>query len=284
VPSTIALWKADASSDGGWPQNWRRVRTLFVSDGTTTGTDCRSVRASLGSSAAIAYDDTTERWNLFYVGFISCNDTAFVNRQGRIFRAESSVAGMAGIESTYTDTGLDGGIVLKPDDGRSQRDWEGSQGDDSMQPYSLGPGRGWASFFGSAGILDSGENHGQRVGLVTAPELKGPWTRSTAAAAAAAAAAAGLQQPVNPVNLSAWVTHIEQPIVTRLRDGSGYLAFFDALQAQGRGMVGVSFSVDGLTVRESLHTTGLSTQSVDIHTNFEYSSQHTPCTISCSAF
>jgi hypothetical protein len=244
VPSNIALWKADASSDGGWPQNWRRVRTLFVSDGTTTGTDCRSVRASLGSSAAIAYDDTTERWNVFYVGFISCNDTAFVNRQGRIFRAESSVAGMAGIESTYTDTD----VVLKPDDGRSQRDWEGTQGDDSMQPYSLGPGRGWAAFFGSAGILDSGENHGQRVGLVTAPELKGPWTRSTAGA--------GWQLPVNPVNLSAWETHIEQPIVTRLRDGSGYLAFFDALQHQGRGMVGVSFSVDGLTVRESLQTTG----------------------------
>ena len=104
-----------------------------------------------------------------------------------------------------------------------------------MQPYPLGPNKGWAAFYGSAGVLDSGINLGQRMGLVTAPTLRGPWTR-----------AAG---NVNPVNLSALCSHIEQPMVTRLRDGSGFVAFFDALQAQGQGMIGYSFSSDGLSVR-----------------------------------
>lgn len=230
VPSNIALWKADAPKDSGWPQNWRRARTLFVSDGTTTGTDCNSTRASLGSSAALAYDDKTELWNIFYVGFISCNDSAFVNRQGRIFRAVSETPGHAGIESSYRDVD----VVLKPDDGHSQRWWEGTQGDDSMQPFYLGPKRGWAAFFGSAGVLDSGINIGQRMGLATAPELGGPWVRATGR--------------TNPVNMSLFDTNIEQPIVTRLKDGRGFVAFFDALQAQARGMIGYSFSRDGLTV------------------------------------
>ena len=80
VPSNIALWKANlpparnANTGGGhqsqrsrvntgadaaqWPHAWRRVRTLFESEGTTGGTDCKSLRASLGSSASLAFDDT----------------------------------------------------------------------------------------------------------------------------------------------------------------------------------------------------------------------------------
>ena len=253
VPSNIALWKANlpparnANTGGGhqsqrsrvntgadaaqWPHAWRRVRTLFESEGTTGGTDCKSLRASLGSSASLAFDDTHNRWNIFYVGFKSCNDSLFVNRQGRIFRAVSSTAGAgwAGIEGTYTDH--PSGPVLRPEDGKSQRWWEGTQGDDSMQPYSLGPGKGWASFYGSAGVLDSGGRIGQRVGLVTAPVLDGPWVRAGG--------------DTNPVNLSSVARHIEQPMVTRLRDGSGFVAFFDALESQGNGMIGYSFSSDG---------------------------------------
>jgi hypothetical protein len=75
----------------------------------------------------------------------------------------------------------------------------------------------------------------QRVGLVTAPSLRGPWQRAIG--------------EVNPVNLSALSPHIEQPMVTRLRDSRGFVAFFDALQEQGKGMIGYSFSSDGLTVR-----------------------------------
>lgn len=47
----------------------------------------QSQRTSLGSSAALAFDEGTDTWSVFYFSFISCNDTAFVNRQGRTFRA-----------------------------------------------------------------------------------------------------------------------------------------------------------------------------------------------------
>ena len=49
--------------------------------------DCADPRASLGSSAALAWNSTTDRYEVFYVGFKSCNDSSFVNRQGRIYRA-----------------------------------------------------------------------------------------------------------------------------------------------------------------------------------------------------
>ena len=84
----------------------------------------------------------------------------------------------------------------------------------------LGKGRGWAAFYGSAGVTADGLNPGQQVGLVFAAGLSGPWTRSAA----------------NPVNLSASVRHIEQPIVTPLADGS-FAAVFDALDHEGKGMM-----------------------------------------------
>jgi hypothetical protein len=48
-----------------------------------------------------------------------------------------------------------------------------------------------------------------------------------------------------PTNLSALALHIEQPMITRLRDGS-FVAFFDALQSQSHGLIGYSWSEDGL--------------------------------------
>ena len=132
--------------------------------------------------------------------------------------------GAKGLDGGFTDAG----VALAP--GIASQAWEGTQGVDSMQPFPLGKGRGWASFFGSAGVTPSGTNLGQRVGLAQAPQLSGPWRR----------AAAG-----NPVNLSAWVPHIEQPMVTALADGT-FAAVFDALTAEGRGMIGYAWSVDGL--------------------------------------
>ena len=40
--------------------------------------------------------------------------------------------------------------------------------------------------------------------------------------------------PTNPINLSSLVSHIEQPIVTVLADGT-FAAVFDALNDEGRG-------------------------------------------------
>lgn len=237
VPSKIALWRGSllppSSSRAAIRccSSWRRIRTLFTSGGKT---DCKSTRASLGSSAALAYDSDEGSWNVFYVGFVSCNDTSFVNRRGRIFRAVATVAGptAAGIESSYVDAD----IAIEPNSTGAQR-WEGTQGTDSFQPYLLRDGRGWASFYGSAGVAHDGTNHGQKVGLAFAPRLSGPWVRASGSKGGVA---------VNPVNLSAAVTHIEQPVVTPLSDGS-YAAVFDALTCEGQGMVGYAWSPDGVT-------------------------------------
>jgi hypothetical protein len=51
--------------------------------------------------------------------------------------------------------------------------------------------------------------------------VTGPWHRS----------------PSNPVNLSDFSAKIEQPIVTKLRDGS-FVAVFDAIGHQGEGVIG----------------------------------------------
>jgi hypothetical protein len=221
VPSRIALWRASAGEGESWPTRWTRVRTLFTSGGKT---DCADPRASLGSSAALAWNATTDRYEVYYVGFVSCNDTSFVNRKGRIYRAVADATGVDGLTAgSFTDAG----VVLQPEVGGQS--WEGTQGTDSMQPYYLGEGKGWAAFYGSAGVTPAGINPGQQVGLVLASSLSGPWRRAEH----------------NPVNLSAFVRHIEQPMVTRLADGS-FAAVFDALDHEGKGMIGYAWSRDGL--------------------------------------
>ena len=223
VPSRIALWRASLGQGESWPTRWTRVRALFVSGGKT---DCIDRRASLGSSAALAWNATSGRYEVFYVGFVSCNDTSFVNRRGRIYRAVADTPGLAGLAGGFTDAG----VVLQPEVG-AQR-WEGTQGTDSMQPYSLGKNKGWAAFYGSAGVTPAGTNLGQRVGLAFAPHLSGPWRRAED----------------NPVNLSVSVRHIEQPMVTKLSDGT-FAAVFDALDHEGKGMIGYAWSRDGVSAR-----------------------------------
>ena len=124
----------------------------------------------------------------------------------------------------------DANVVLNTTD---KQPWEGQQGVDSMAPYSLGQGRGYAAFYGSAGRPPNSTTNQttfQMVGLARADSLAGPWTRV----------------PNNPVNLSATVPNIEQPMTSRLRDGS-FVTFYDTLTKQGQGVVGYSWSPDGLT-------------------------------------
>lgn len=184
--------------------------------------------SSLGSSVAIAFNETTNHFELFYVGFKASNDSTFVNREGRIFRAVSNVPGNTpeGIEGPYTDVG----VIMQPIN--DSPPWEGEQGVDSLQPYYLGKGRGWAAFYGSCNTQDPAPEIKQVVGQAFAPTLAGPWVRSPA-------------DRELPCNLSVFDEKIEQPIVTRLRDGS-FVAVFDALNHEVEGMLGYSWSPDGV--------------------------------------
>ena len=112
VPSNIALWRAKfdfSTNPFTWPTEWTRLRTLYRSEGRVL---CDSYRASLGSSVALAFNNDTNHFEIFYVGFKSCNDSKFVNRYGRIFRGVSDVPGYShgGIEGPYTDVS----VVLQP--------------------------------------------------------------------------------------------------------------------------------------------------------------------------
>ena len=219
VPSNIALWTISYSDFISNNKQWTRIRTLFKSGGTC---DCNSTRASLGSSISIAFNQTTNKWMLYYVGFVSCNnDTHFENRYGRIFLAESQTQD---ITSEYTDVG----VILSPNG--AQTDWEGLKGIASFSnPFMLN--NTYYSFYGSA--LPTGPSTGA-VGLVSSPNLYGPWIR----------------EKTNPVELINPNNYTEQPIMYKFKDGS-FGAFFDHLDTEHDGVVGYNWSPNGIDWNEN---------------------------------
>ncbi len=195
--------------------HWKRVSTLFESSGDFTGKD---PRAALWSPMPI-YDQAEGRWNLFYVAYQSAPDTSkewLTNHEGRIWRAVSKVRGSGGIDGPYEDVG----IILQR--GKDSDPWEGLQGTDSFFPYTVG--NKWYAFYGT-GHTEKLPISLWQVGLSWAPSLAGPWKRCT---------------QFNPVNMEK--VFIENPIVTRLADGS-YVAVYDNKTEHS---VGYAFSADGM--------------------------------------
>lgn len=195
--------------------HWQRASTLFESSGDFTGKD---PRAALWSPMPI-YDLKDKRWNLFYVAYQSAPDTSerwLTNHEGRIWRAVSKTKGLNGIGGPFEDVG----IILQRD-GEADP-WEGLQGTDSFFPYRVG--NKWYAFYGTA--------HTERVpialwqvGLTWSASLAGPWQRCTS---------------MNPANIEE--VFIENPIVTRLADGS-YIAVYDN---NAERAIGYTFSADGI--------------------------------------
>jgi hypothetical protein len=195
--------------------HWQRIGTLLESSGDFTGKD---PRAALWSPMPV-YDPKEGRWNLFYVAYQAAPDTSrawLTNHEGRIWRAVSQTPGPGGIDGPYQDAG----VILER--GPDSDPWEGLQGTDSFFPYKIGDT--WCAFYGSA--------HTERlpislwqVGLATAPDLAGPWTRST---------------QINPLKVEP--RFIENPIVTRLADGT-YVAVYDTKEEKS---IGYTFSSDGV--------------------------------------
>jgi hypothetical protein len=195
--------------------HWKRISTLFESSGDFTGKD---QRAALWSPMPI-YNDAEERWNLFYVAYQCAPDTAkewLTNHEGRIWRAVSQVKGPGGIGGPYADVG----IVLQR--GKDSDPWEGLQGTDSFFPYRVG--KRWYAFYGTA-HTETLPIPLWQVGLAFAPNLSGPWKRSS---------------ELNPLNIEK--VFIENPIVTRLSDGT-YIAVYDNRVEHA---VGFAFSRDGI--------------------------------------
>lgn len=197
--------------------SWTRVSTLYESSGSFDGTD---PRAALWSPMPI-YNDEDGRWELFYVAYRSQPSPPGMwlgNHGGQIWRAVSTRPGPDGIGGPYADVG----VILQP--GRDSDPWEGLQGTASFYPYRVGDR--WVGFYGSAKTEVIPIEY-WRVGLATAPELAGPWTRLSER---------------NPVPLDQEYG-VENPIVTRLASGI-YVAIFDALGVPDR--IGYTVSRDGI--------------------------------------
>ena len=180
--------------------HWKRVDTLSESSGEFEGKD---PRASLWAPMPV-FDHIAGRWNLFYVAYRSAPNTPtqwLNNYAGTIWRAVSRARGVHGIGGPYDDVG----VILQP--GAESQPWEGLQGTDSFFPYRVG--KVWYGFYGSANT-EKMPIQAWRVGLVSAPELAGPWRRLLE----------GNPLPIEKV-------FIENPIVTKLEDGA-YVAVYDS--------------------------------------------------------
>ena len=182
--TTLALW---TSADG---QHWHRQATLFgPSSADQTGSDRR---AALWAPIPV-YDQNDQHWLIFYISYRSKPD--LVNYDGEVWEAKSTIAGSSGISGPYIDVG----VVLSEQIG-SRQPWEVVQGDDSFEPFQL-PDRSWRAFYGS-----SNEHSVWQVGMLSAPDLSGPWTRVTG----------------NPLPIS---SSIENPIVVGM--GNEFIALYD---------------------------------------------------------
>jgi hypothetical protein len=166
------------------------------------------------------YNESEDRWNLFYVAYRAKPKTEkawYVNHEGRIWRAVSTVPGRKGLGGPYKDIG----VILEP--GSDSDAWEGLQGTDSFFPYQTDSE--WYAFYGSA------QTEVQpcvfwSVGLVRAPALTGPWKR---------------RSELNPIDFG--VNFAENPVVTRI-DKNLYVAVLDC--HPGKGDIAFSTSPDGI--------------------------------------
>ena len=218
VRMKLAHW---TSHDG---RHWRRLGTLRESSGDFTGKD---QRAALWSPMPV-FDSGENRWNLFYVAYQAAPDTPkqwLTNHEGRIWRAVSQTPGKNGIGGPYKDVG----IVLQR--GKDSDSWEGLQGTDSFFPYKVGAN--WYALYGSA-RTESLPITLWQVGLAQAPQIGGPWKRCS---------------DLNP--LAVEPTFIENPIVSRLADGS-YIAVYDSHKPNS---IGYTFSSDGIHWSQGLQLT-----------------------------
>jgi len=229
-------------SNDGW--NWTRKSTLYTSSGNSDGTDAR---AALWAPI-VYYNSIDSYWYMTYVSYYSNNQ--YNNYNGQIWLAISTIQGLNGISGPYKDLG----IILQPNN--ESQSWEGMQGTDSFDAYSLtssvttpinstswisaatDPNTGGIllpnvplmSFYGSAKIEELPCSYGVwLVGLAKSDTstLSGHWSRLT----------------TNPVVVNR--NYTENPLVVYLPDNKLYIAVFDYLSSESTGF-GFIWSSDGI--------------------------------------
>jgi len=215
--------------------HWTRQGTILQASGTYSLTHednpMNDRRGAIWSYSPI-FSRETNRWYGFYLAYTVDKEIAPNHSYGRIWRCESTVAGMEGIGGPYRDCD----IIMEP--GLDSQLWEGRQGVDSFFPYKVG--NEWLGLYGGAYPYAKKEDYpnnggkGWYVGLAKSKSLEGPWTR--------------MDTTVNPIRtIHPWF--IENPLVYQLPNGL-YIAVFDG-GPEGFGhhlpnKMGYTLSKDGI--------------------------------------
>ena len=218
--SRLVIWDSD---DG---HQFTRRTVLSQTNGDWNDT---THRMSPWSPMSV-FDQTTDRWNVFFVGYRrKPGSNQVYNMSGLIGRLESQAAGYGGILGPYTDQGW---IDLS----RQGDAWEGeAAGLVSFYPYRVGD-HYWYAFYGTntaLGFIDPQTkpqyDNSQQIlfhcGLARADQLNGHWTRCS---------------DLNPVLMDP--EFVENPIVTQISSDL-YIVVYDGAN---KHQISYAFSRDGL--------------------------------------
>jgi len=220
--------------------HWKRESTIYQASGTYAVTEddnpMNDRRAAIWSYMPV-FNEKANKWYGYYLAYTVSKEIEPNHSFGRIWRCESTVAGINGIGGPYKDMG----IIMEP--GLDSQPWEGRQGVASFFPYQVGdkyfgfysgayPFNSWADYPKKSG-------KGWFVALAESKSLEGPWLRMNK----------GLE-PIKTMHPQ----FVENPIVSQLPNGL-YIAIFDG-GPDGWGhhlpnMIAYSLSADGVNWAEA---------------------------------
>ena len=172
LPGDFLAWDVHTTShhwespDG--VHNWTQRELLYNS---TSVVDNMDRHCSVWAPVTI-FDEDTDYWNLFYVGY-ACRQPETpsdpIQRNGTIYNIISDTKGKQGFAGPYTGKEI---IIIDEQMGHEEW-WEGRQGDDSFHAWRLDNGT-WMGFYGSHRDV---KPLTWDIGLMTAEKLNGPWKR-----------------------------------------------------------------------------------------------------------
>ena len=215
--------------------HWKRESTILQASGTYAITEddnpMNDRRAAIWSYMPV-FNEKENKWYGYYLAYTVHKEIQPNHSFGRIWRCESTVAGINGIAGPYKDIG----IIMEP--GLDSQPWEGRQGVASFFPYQVGDK--FYGFYSGAYPFESWKDYPKKSGkgwfvaLAESNSLEGPWFRMNK----------GLKpiQSIHPL-------FVENPIVSQLPNGL-YIAVFDG-GPEGWGhhlpnMMGYTLSKDGI--------------------------------------
>lgn len=215
--------------------HWKRESTILQASGTYAITEddnpMNDRRGAIWSYMPV-FNEKENKWYGYYLAYTVHKEIQPNHSFGRIWRCESTVAGINGIAGPYKDIG----IIMEP--GLDSQPWEGRQGVASFFPYQVGDK--FYGFYSGAYPFESWKDYPKKSGkgwfvaLAESNSLEGPWTR--------------LNKGLEPIK-SIHPMFVENPIVSQLPNGL-YIAVFDG-GPEGWGhhlpnMMGYTLSKDGI--------------------------------------